>query len=305
LPEEKVHLLVSTVMFNPNDDASTPLISFIRMQIFDNNWKEIKGQRIRFNRLDEKTLDKVFANYVKTSNEDELDKISVKFPTVLNIPFSKPPSTTFNLGAENPKLLYKDGEYNSEPVIIFSMLSENKKKNMFAVFPFKATNNKKLQHSLVKFKNIGNDAVLKLSSEQNWSPFFDSIKIEDSKNSDGNIYFAYTLDPLVIFKCSLDSGKCKKIQDNIKYSEVSSKSLAFLRGGTPFTAIPRQIIQSISGGDPLKRLQMWISFSRVVVNSDLGTCSDLYNRPVISLLSRFFNLVARGKGSFTCFHSYV
>lgn len=281
LPDEQAHLFVSSIMFSPQGDKNKPLISFIRLQLFDNNWNELKNRRIRYSGLNEKDIDKVLTVYAKTKEEQELDKISIKFPTVLNIPYEVH-SSQYNLGAQNPKILFKDGEFRSEPVIIFSMLTSFSTSNMFAVFPFQLPKGANFYHSLIKFKNIGNNAYLKTKSDKNWVPFFDGLKIEDSKTLNGNIYFAYTLDPLVIFKCSLDTGKCKKLQDNIKYSKLTDSSKILLRGGTSLVPVPRQIVQSLGNHESFKRLQMWIGFSKLFINTNV--CGTSMFRPVISLL---------------------
>lgn len=281
LPEEQLHMLVSTVMYAPND-RSKPLASFIRLQLFDSNWKEVKGRRIRYTGLSEGEIDAAIREYAKTNQENHLERISLRFPSILNIPFEGKPSKG-TLGPEDPRILYKDGEYNSEPVITFNMLTSDNKRNMFAVFPLRAPKGPQLVHSVLKFKNIGNSASTELTSQKNWIPFFDSIKIGDSKSSKGYMYFAYTLDPLVIFKCSLDSGKCNKIQDNIQYSQNVKDGTAYLRGGTSFTPVPRQIIQTLNDGDH-KRLQMWVGFPKVLIKKNAcGT--DVY-RPTFSILIR-------------------
>lgn len=282
LPDEQLHLVASTVMYAPHNKDEV-LASFIRLQLFDSNWNEIKGRRIRYSDLSETEIDDVLTEYTKTKEERHLDRISFKFPSILSIPIdSKVGKGT--LGPENPRILYKDGEYHSEPVIIFNMIS-NGKRNMFNVFPLRPPQGPNLLHPIVKFKNIGSKAQTTLKSEKNWIPFFDSLKIGDSKNSRGSMYFAYTLDPLVIFKCSLDSGKCSKVQDNIEFSKFANEGKAFLRGGTSFIPVPRQIIQTLNDGDYQKRLQMWVGFPKLLIKNNKSNCgiNNIY-RPTFSLL---------------------
>lgn len=278
LPDEQVHLVASTVLYAP-EGPTEALASFIRLQLFDADWNEVKGRRIRYSDLSEAEIDDVLTEYSKTKEDRHLDRISFRFPSILSIPIDVKLGKG-TIGPESPRVLYKDGEYHSEPVIIFNMLSGDKR-NMFAVFPLRPPQGPKLLHPVVKFKNFGNNAHTMLKSEKNWIPFFDSLKIGDSKTSKGNMYFAYTLDPLVIFKCSLDTGKCAKVQDNMGFSKFAEQGTTYLRGGTSFTPVPRQIIQTLNDGDYQKRLQMWIGFPKFLIKVD--QCGNIY-RPTLTLL---------------------
>jgi beta-1,2-mannosyltransferase len=279
LPDEQLHMVVSTIMYAPNE-RSKPLISFIRLQLFDVNWVEVKGRRIRYYGVTEKEIDEVLREYAKSNDESHLERISLRFPSILNIPFEGKPGKG-TIGPEDPKILLKDGEFSSEPIIVFNMLTSDNKRNMFAVFPLQGPKGPDLIHPVLKFKNIGNNAITTLKTEKNWSPFFDSIKIGDSRISKGFMYFAYTLDPLVIFKCSLDSGKCNKVQDNIQYSKFAKEGNAYLRGGTSFIPVPRQIIQTLND-ENYQRLQMWIGLPKILNKNN--ACGNNVYRTGFTLL---------------------
>lgn len=278
LPDEQLHLVASTVLYAPHGKAE-PLASFIRLQLFDTEWKEVKGRRVRYSELSESEVDDVLREYSRSKEDRHLDRISFRFPSILSIPIDVKPGKG-TLGPESPRVLYKDGEYHSEPVIIFNMLSGDKT-NMFSVFPFRPPQGPNLLHPVVKFKNFGSNTPKTLKSDKNWIPFFDGLKIGDSKTSKGSMYFAYTLYPLVIFKCSLDTGKCSKVQDNMGFSKHAGESLANLRGGTSFAPVPRQIIQTLNDGDYQKRLQMWVGFPKFLIKA--GRCGDI-QRPTLTLL---------------------
>lgn len=279
LPDEQLHMVVSTIVYAPND-REEPLVSFLRLQLFNNNWEEVKGRRIRYTQLSEKEIDSAIKEYAKSNEERHLERISLRFPSILNIPISGKPGRG-TLGPNDPKILYKEGEYDSEPVIVFNMMTADGKRNMFAVSPFRAPKGPELEHPILKFKNVGSSISKKLSVDKNWVPFFDGINIGDSKSSRGYIHFAYTLDPLVVVKCSLDSGKCIKVQDNVKFSANAKNEEAFIRGGTPFYPVPRQVIQALNDVEH-KRLQMWVGFPNVLIKEN-ACHNDIY-RPVFSLL---------------------
>lgn len=282
LPDEQAHMVVSTIMYAPNE-RSEPLVSFIRLQLFDSEWKEIKNRRIRYTGLTDEQIDSTLRDYAKDPQEAHFERISLRFPSILQIDFGGKPSKG-TLGPQNPRILYKDGEYKSEPVIFFNMLDQNNVKNMFAVFPLRAPEGPELLHPILKLKTTGTHPLSKYTKYKNWVPFFDSIKIGDSKTNDGFVYLAYSLDPLAIFKCSLDSGKCSKAQvnnDESKFAVKEEERSVFLSGGTSFVPVPRQIIQTLNEKDH-KRLQMWIAFPKVIIKNN--ACGNIIYRPTFTVL---------------------
>ncbi|GMM31115.1 hypothetical protein DAMA08_038600 [Martiniozyma asiatica (nom. inval.)] len=280
LPTEELHMVATTVFFAPYN-RNEPLASFIRLQLFNSNWEEVKERRIKFQDLTDNDIHNTLKKYNSKKDESLLDSISLKFPSILNVPFD-PKAEKTNVGPEDPRMLYKDGEYSSEPLIIFNMATSKNKKGMFAVFPFRKPQGNDGEHKILTFKNIGNNALTHLKMEKNWVPFFDGERIGDSKKSRGYIHFVYTLDPLVIFRCSLDNGKCSKSQDNIYSSTYAEKSEGYMRGGSHFYPVPREIIQRLTGGDTMKRLQMWVGFPRVHIKK--SACGSEVHRSTLSLL---------------------
>lgn len=278
LPNEHAHLVSTTVMYAPFD-VFNPLVSFIRLQLFDSNWNEIKNRRIKYNDLSDKDIHETLKIYNKTKKDIDLDPISIKFPAILNMDVPTK-NIKRSIGPENPRMIYKNGDIFSEPVIIFNMAVLSSQRNMFAVFPFRKPY-KGNEHSILKFKNIGKNALIHLKDEKNWVPFFDSVRVGDSKRSRGNIHFLYTMDPLVVFRCSLDTGKCSKLQDNIQSSTYSKESVAYLRGGSSYYPIPRNVIDTLVPNNDNK-LQMWIGFQKMALKK--SPCGDKFNRPALTLL---------------------
>ncbi|KAG7705711.1 hypothetical protein KL929_003119 [Ogataea haglerorum] len=282
LPDEECHLMASRIIYAPNT-KSNPVASFIRLQLFDANWREITGRRIRYSDITKQEIDNVLRDYNEAQDDSLLDKISIKFPTVLDIPFDPKVNAKELLGPEDPRILFKDGEYVQEPVIFFNML-DNGKRTMHAVFPLRKPNPKTQKRDLVNFKISGIAASRTLSTEKNWAPFFDSIRIGDSSRTKGYVQFLYTVDPLVVFRCSLDNGKCEKLQDNIYYSSFAGNALGFIRGGTELVPVPRQILQKQSTGSTESRLQMWVGF--VKTHIDNCGCGDTTYRPSLMVLTK-------------------
>ncbi|ODV86817.1 glycosyltransferase family 91 protein [[Candida] arabinofermentans NRRL YB-2248] len=282
LHDEQCHMMVSRVIYAP-EAKNNPVASFLRVQLFDSEWKEIIGRRVRYNDVNKNDVDKVLREYNDLNDEKLLDAISIKFPTVLSIPFDPKVKSKELLGPEDPRVLLKDGEFSKEPVVFFNMLkSGTNKRTMNAVFPLRKPNAKTKKCDLVEFKLSGTKALTTLSMEKNWTPFFDTIRIGDSKRSKGYVQFLYTMDPLVIFKCSLDTGKCEKLQDNIYHSQHSQNGKAFIRGGTELAPVPRQVVQLLNNGDTEKRLQMWVAFGKTHIKN--CGCGDVTYRPTLVLL---------------------
>lgn len=278
LPNEQMHLVATTVMYAPFD-VFNPLVSFIRLQLFDPDWNEVKGRRIKYSDLSDKDIHSSLKAYTKSKKDEDLDLISIKFPSILNIPVATK-NIKRGMGPENPRMLYKNGNVFSEPVIIFNMAESNSQRSMYAVFPLRKPH-KENEHSVLRFKNIGKNALIHLKEEKNWVPFFDTIRVGDSQRSRGNIHFLYTMDPLVVFRCSLDSGSCSKLQDNIHSSIYSQHSQAYLRGGSSYHPVPREVIDTLAPANDGK-LQMWVGFQKLAIKQ--STCSDKFNRPALTLL---------------------
>lgn len=279
LPIEQLHMVSTTVLYAPFD-VFNPLVSFIRLQLFDSNWNEVKSRRIKYSDLSEKDIHEALKVYNKTKKDADLDAISIKFPSILNISVTTK-NIKRNMGPENPRMIYKNGEVFSEPVIIFNMAVSATQRNMFAVFPLRKPQKTNNEHSILKFKNIGKNALIHLKEEKNWVPFFDTVRVGDSLRSRGNIHFLYTMDPLVIFRCSLDTGSCSKLQDNIQSSSYSKDSTAYLRGGSSFHPVPRNVIDSLVP-DNDNKLQMWIGFQKLALKK--SSCGDKFSRPALTLL---------------------
>ncbi|GME75049.1 unnamed protein product [Ambrosiozyma monospora] len=270
--------MVSRITYAPLQ-KSNPIASFLRLQLFDPNWIEVKGKRIRFLDVTEKDVDPVLRKYDETKDETVLNSISLKFPCVLNIPFNIDTKSKDLLGPEDPRVVYKDGEVSKEPIVFFNML-EKGKRGMKGIFPLRKPNKKTGAPNMINFqvggKSISGDV------EKNWTPFFDTLKVGDTKRSKGFIHFVYTFDPLTILKCNLDNGRCDKIQTNFESSALSQANKAHIRGGSDLRPIPRQIIQLLNDGDHQKRLQMWVGFAKTHVKN--CGCGDVTYRPNLVLL---------------------
>lgn len=274
LPEEDAYMMVSRVAYTPK---GKPQASFLRVQLFDKTWNEVKGRRIRYSNLSEKEVDLVLREYSFLKKDSVLDAISFKTPAFLNIKFEVGTKkwlkkSAGSIGPEDPRTIYRttDKKGGGEPVILFDMLSVSQRRSMYAAFPFRKPTEDGFVQTL-QFIHSGSSSLTIQSVEKNWTPFFE----EGNRNTIGIIY---SIDPLVVFRCQLDSGKCDKVQDN---GSGSFSGPVTLKGGTNLFPIPANMVRRLP---ELQRnqghnVQIWGGFAKMD-NKQCG-CGLGMARPVL------------------------
>ncbi|KAF6007149.1 hypothetical protein HII12_004669 [Brettanomyces bruxellensis] len=280
LPDQKYHLMMSRIVYSPN---KIPLVSFIRLQLFDPNWKEIKGRRLRYVDIDDKELKSAVVNYERTKNETILDGISIKFPNILDINLDVE-SRSDLLGPEDPRILYKSTGDVHEPVAVFNQDLRGRR-TMYATFPLRHTKPGHKKETLMLRTSLMGDYPF----EKNWTPFFSNISPPPPPGSRGWMYMFYALDPLKIFKCDLDTGYCDIVQQNGKKTDIDRGGLlTSVRGATSLRSIPRKIVQRMLRRDgildPDYPLEIWVGF--VKTHIDECGCGAMLYRPNIMVLVR-------------------
>ncbi|CDK29346.1 unnamed protein product [Kuraishia capsulata CBS 1993] len=274
LESEKLHMLTSRIVYTSSGYRDSPTVSFVRIQLFDKYWKEVKGHRIKYVDASDEDFESKFDDEEEGANED---KYSLKFPVTLNIPFEYDKENVALAGPEDPRIIWKDGQYSQEPIVVFNMVSNKAKgkRAVHAFFPLRKPT--KDDNQLVVFSIDGKDTKEK---EKNWTPFFYHKETEDSAHSKGAIYFIYELNPLTVIKCSLDYGLCRFKQQNTETAKVEGD----LRGGTPLIPIPPelQIKTFSSSGLSHGPKNIWIGFAKAHV--DACGCAETLYRPSLLLL---------------------
>ncbi|QOU18900.1 hypothetical protein BRETT_004121 [Brettanomyces bruxellensis] len=284
LEDQQCYFEVDRVMYAPKS-RSVPWLSLIWMQLFDKNFNEIKNKRLRFMDLSSEEIEKVLLELRKEDvNKDEekrervLDKISIKFPTVMDISF-----TTEDFGRpqgpEDPRIFARlDDEGKTEPVVIFNQVNDLNHRAMFAGFPLRRKSSN-AEHSVPTIQfNFRPETKLKLKSiEKNWMPFVE-------KAADSNIVsFIYELDPLSILQCTLDDGLCVMVQ---KAEDKGTRMGAqvSLRGGTNFIPIPEIVMNEIFTKEEMAKynIKIWISF--IKYHGWKSGCGTSTYRPALSAL---------------------
>ena len=297
LKNEQCYVAYTRLIYSKAEDRGMSYISMIVGQTFDKNWNEIKGKRISFRdvkmprqvvelvqslkrKLDVSTNCGIFEpgtdayeTCVSEINKNRfniekridllLDKYSIKYPTVINIPFVLRPEWN---GPEDPHVILREDKDGDEPIIIFNM-NTHKGIKVHAVMPHRKID------PVVMFDI--EDTELKVF-EKNWSPFFFPSRIQSNNQYPGYIYFIYDYNPLQIIHCSLLTGKCKMvfhaetagIDNNNGYSGI-------LRGGTQYVPLPNILPE-------LENMNIWVGFAKGHVE-DCG-CGARFYRPTLTVL---------------------
>ncbi|KAI5366622.1 Putative beta-mannosyltransferase [Septoria linicola] len=247
LEKHQVYLTVTRVLFYDKGVRQWPVISFIRGQIHDRDWRELKGHVIHWHGE------------------------QIVFPKIFDIP------TPFTIGGgfygpEDARIIIEDHP-DAEPVIVFNMISDIKtvRRSMYTYRPF----SNKATILAIRGKEPG-------STEKNWMPFFYKSEDEQESKEPGPnryIHFVYHFWPLSILRCRLQYGWCDEIyrQDIPDEHRIDHKDTIYsdtggsLRGGTNFHPV------TLAEGK-----QSFVGFPRTHID---GTCNDGYYRPELAVLS--------------------
>ena len=250
LEEDGVYLTVTRVYFYKTF-FNTPVISFLRGQVFDRSWNHLKNHSLtRQNR-------------------------TIQFPTIFDVPIEYEEGGDL-YGAEDPRIIIESGVPDADPVIVFNMKTSKSDwtRAMWIFRPFS-----------------GHAALLtirgerRLDLEKNWVPILFRSKASSSGTAQSmasqHIHFLYSFQPLRVLYCELTTGDCdwafwQHVPPLLK-SEHDNKG-AFLRGGTNFVEIP---LGSLNVIDHAPDTAAFIGFPRTHID---GICADAIYRPMLAVL---------------------
>lgn len=148
--------------------------------------------------------------------EDVLDSVvgrrQVEYPSILPIPFDSELQSADDhyYGPEDPRIVLRTNSMGfEEPLIVFNMKSNKLVQRVMHIYlPF-STHLRVLTKRNTPFTQV----------EKNWTPFI-------SGRSNEAIDFVYSLDPLEVMSCNIESGICDWHQ------KPSGGRVGQLRGGT-------------------------------------------------------------------------
>ncbi|KAK5961679.1 uncharacterized protein PWA37_001051 [Arxiozyma heterogenica] len=297
LKKEQCYVAYTRMIYSRHENRGSSYISVVVGQMFDKDWNEIKGRRIPFRdvkmpkevkqlvqslkrKLDisancdalghgtdayENCATEINKNTFKIREQIDklLDKYSIKYPTVVNIPFIM--REHWN-GPEDPHVILRQDKDGEEPVIIVNMNS-HKDIKVHAMMPHRKID------PCVMFDIEGYDMK---GFEKNWSPFFVPERVQSSDNYPGYIHFVYDYSPLQIIRCSLLTGKCKMIFNAQTAGLDNGKGyFGIIRGGTQYVSLPNVLPQ-------LENTHIWVGFAKSHV--DNCGCGDRFYRPTLIVL---------------------
>lgn len=253
LPEQKVFLSVTRIIFCPTRTRSVPKMSFLRGQLFSEDWEHLE-------------------NYTLTWGERQFT-----FPLVFDVPTQWEQDGSL-YGPEDPRIILEDEVPGAEPIIVFNMIAKRSdwKRAMYIFRPF--TNSS----TILTIKDIERQYT-----EKNWAPFFVPQEEEDVpagkvhypkatvvRKPNEYIHFIYSFKPLRILKCHLRCGDCEfayeqSVPENFvnKHNEDGGS----LRGGTNFVPVPLPKNMDV---DP--KVRVYAAFPRTNIERH---CDGSFYRP--------------------------
>ncbi|GAM87357.1 hypothetical protein ANO11243_053810 [Dothideomycetidae sp. 11243] len=247
LPQYKVFLAVTRVIFYTKGTRTWPIISFLSGQIYDQDWVEQKDFVIDWKGR------------------------KVSFPCVFDIP-SPYALGGFAYGPEDPRIVLEADVPDAEPVILFNMavdIDTLQSRSMHAFRPFSNTT--------VRLYQTGHFG--KYEVEKNWMPFFYSNETLDRRRGPSDeLHVVYDIRPLRILKCNLDSGSCKPVYLQYMKDELHRKpkeDVGFLGGGTN--------LEPVKLGPNSSGLQAYIGFPRS--HTSVGCTTDSIYRPELMIMT--------------------
>ena len=249
LPDHGVYFMASRISYKPDVFSFDPFLSFLRGQIFDSDWNEIKNYRI------------------------DWGGESVTFPTNFDIEFDYDINGWY-YGPEDPRVILEDGVEGAEPIIFFNQVSlaTHWKRGMWMYRPFSKVLN------LFTIQGTKRPDV-----EKNWAPlFYRSIEDIEKQGKDDvrrpskYVYFIYNIEPMHVLKCHLSTGLCRfTYSSDIPHSLATDHQIygGIMRGGTQLVPVP---LPTVPG------TRFYVSIPRT--HEDAG-CGGAVYRPEIVVLA--------------------
>ncbi|EAZ62799.2 predicted protein [Scheffersomyces stipitis CBS 6054] len=275
LPQYDCHYMVSRIMYSPSGIANKAYASFLYIQLFDKNWNELPETTLSLP-YESKQTQKV-VNADGSVQEVVLETIiafrDVTYPSFLPINFEVQLETDngkYYWGPEDPRILLRRSPLGyDEPVIVYNMKHLDLQKrvmNLYLPFPNVAN---VLRKRSEKFANI----------EKNWTPFI-------SRRENQHLNFIYSIVPLEILTCEIDTAVCDFLQKPVKqdYNYVGP-----LRGGSQLVELPFSDLIPKTVQDRFKfpeGRRVYIGWARAHLNN-CGCGESMYRPNMITLIEDY------------------
>lgn len=276
LPQYELHYMVSRILYTPSGIPNKSFVSFLYIQLFDKNWVEMDETTLTvpYEKKIMRSVTNADGSVTEALLETKLGSREVTYPSFLPISFDvqmEVPSGKYYFGPEDPRILLRKNSLGfEEPLIVFNM----KNKNLV----------KRVMHLYLPFSN--HLQVLKKRSEpyayveKNWTPFISKI------NAD-KINFIYSIDPLEILTCDVETATCDFLQKALK---EDFNYVGPLRGGTQLVDLPFDNLMPDHILDKYrlpKNRNIYIGWARAHLNK--CGCGESMYRPNMIILIEDYN----------------
>lgn len=276
LPQHEVHYMVSRVLYSPSGIPNKSFVSFLYIQLFDKNWDELPETTLTvpYERKIMKSVTNSDGSVSDVVLETKLGSREVKYPSLLPISFDVQMSVKngkYYYGPEDPRILLRTNALGfEEPLIVFNMKSNAlEKRVMFLYLPFS-------NHLQYLKKRSDPYAYV----EKNWTPFI-------SQANPQKINFIYSIDPLEILTCDVETATCDFLQ---KQQKSDFNYVGPLRGGTQLVHLPfdNLIPDHVKENFKLpENRQIYIGWARAHLNK--CGCGESMYRPNMIILVEDYN----------------
>ncbi|KAI5970408.1 hypothetical protein CANMA_000571 [Candida margitis] len=278
LSQFKVHYMVSRVLYSPSGIANKAYVSFLYVQLFDQDWNELpKGTNltIPFEHPNPTNWINLDGSVTTMQGDSQLRYRKTEFPQILPIPIDYSMQTEnekYYYGPEDPRIILRENTLGfEEPLIVFNMKELNLiKRIMFLYLPF-SNKLSLLKKRAAKYAKI----------EKNWTPFMSpNQKLQNKLN------FIYSIVPLEVLVCEIDTAVCDFLQ---KPKKKNLNYVGELRGGTqlvplPLNKFPPAVRESLN--IPVNR-NVFLGWARAHLNK--CGCGESMYRPNMLLLIEDYN----------------
>lgn len=315
LKEYGVHFMISRVVYTKNLSRNSPDLSLMYGQVFDENWKEIKGFKMAVPSNDINFKDHESETY-KAYNAPTY--AILEWPSFIPVPFYhhyKNPDEKYFGPEDGHVSLVVNPAGHEEPVIAFNarhvkfyenlewtegsddlQFEPKDHRTMFLTYPFQfqvgkanvdgknlARFSEKIYNRVTELRISG---TTRDAMQKNWVPFVNHEE-RTQYGYDRYIYFVYRWSSLEILKCDL-KGICV-FEYKLDLDLRMDLDVGDLRGGTQMVNINQLLFDSanttlhshIKSLIPVGR-EVWVGFPRAHIDA-CGCATNLY-RPNFSVI---------------------
>lgn len=276
LPQYELHYMVSRVLYTPSGIPNKSFVSFLYIQLFDKNWVEMEETTLTvpYEKKIMKSVTNADGSVTEALLETKLGSREITYPSLLPISFDvqmQVPSGKYYFGPEDPRILLRKNSLGfEEPLIVFNMKNnELVKRLMYLYLPFS-------NHLQYLKKRSEPYAYV----EKNWTPFISTATPE-------KINFIYSIDPLEVLTCDVQTATCDFLQKALK---EDFDYVGPLRGGTQLVHLPFDDLMPDHILDKFKlpkNRKIYIGWARAHLNK--CGCGESMYRPNFVILVEDFN----------------